>query len=86
MALNDRDRAILEFERGWWLEPGSKEAGIRRRLKLSPTAYYRALHDLADDPDANAFDPLVVRRLRRDRDRRRRARFEGRSTGEPPRR
>ena len=86
MALSDRDRAIIEFERGWWLEPGPKEAAIRSRLGLSPTAYYRALHELADDPDALAFDPLVVHRLRRGRERRRRARFEGRSAGEPPRR
>jgi hypothetical protein len=37
-----------------------------------------ALTDLLDDPDALAYDPLLVRRLRRARDRRRRARVEGR--------
>ena len=86
MALSDRDRAILEFERGWWLEPGTKEAAIRTRLGLSPTRYRERLQELIDDADAMAFDPLVVRRLQRTRERRRRARFEGRSTGEPPRR
>jgi hypothetical protein len=86
MALSDRDRAILDLERGWWLEPGTKEAAIRARLDLSPTRYREILHELLDDADAMAFDPLVIRRLQRTRERKRRARFEGRSAGEPPRR
>lgn len=84
MALSDRDRAILDFERSWWTEPGPKEAAIRERLGISPTRYYRMVTDLLDSPDAMAYDPLVVRRLRRFRERRRRARFEGNSAGEPP--
>jgi hypothetical protein len=81
MALSDRDRAILEFERTWWSEPGPKELAIRERFDLSTTRYYEIIGDLLDDPEAMAFDPLVVRRLRRLRDRRRRARFEGRTAG-----
>jgi hypothetical protein len=84
MPLSDRDRAILDFERSWWLEPGPKEVAIRARFDLSPTRYYQVLNELLESPDAAAYDPLVVRRLRRMRDRRRRARFEGRSAGEPP--
>ena len=84
MALSDRDRAILDFERSWWLEPGPKEVAIKTRFELSPTRYYQVLNDLLESPDAIAYDPLVVRRLRRLRERRRRARFEGRSAGEPP--
>jgi len=76
MQLTDRDRAILDFERTWWTEGGSKELAIRERFELSATRYYQLLADLIDSPDALAFDPLVVRRLRRVRDRRRRARFE----------
>ena len=83
MALSEREQAILDFESGWWREPGSKEAGIRTRFDLSPTRYYQLLADLLESPDALAYDPLVVRRLRRLRDRRRRARFEGRPVGEP---
>src|SRR6478736_6026903 len=71
MALSDRDRAILEFERTWWREPGPKELAIRERFDLSTTRYYEIIGDLLDDPEAMAFDPLVVRRLRRLRDRRR---------------
>jgi hypothetical protein len=85
MALSPRDQAILDFERSWWTESGPKEAAIRQRFDLSPTRYYQVVNDLLDEPEALVYDPLVVRRLRRLRDRRRRARYEGRSAGEPPR-
>jgi hypothetical protein len=83
MALSDRDRAILDFERSWWTEPGPKEVAIRDRFDLSAARYYQVLSGLLESQEAAAYDPLVVRRLRRLRDRRRRARFEGR-TAEPP--
>lgn len=83
MALSERDRAILDFERSWWTEAGSKEGAIRRHFSLSATRYYQLLAALVDSDDADRYDPLVVRRLRRGRDRRRRARFEGRSAGGP---
>jgi hypothetical protein len=83
MALSDRDRAILEFERWWWTQSGPKESAIRERFDLSPTRYYQVVNELMDNPDAMEHDPLVVRRLKRSRDRRRRARFEGRSAGQP---
>ncbi|MEO7555552.1 MAG: DUF3263 domain-containing protein [Acidimicrobiales bacterium] len=81
MALTDRDRSILDFERGWWCESGPKEVAIRERFELSTTRYYEIVGELLDDAEAAAYDPLVVRRLRRLRDRRRRARFEGRQAG-----
>jgi hypothetical protein len=83
MALSERDKAILDFERSWWAEPGPKELAIRQRFDLSATRYYQVLGALLESPDAVDYDPLVVRRLRRLRDRRRRARYEGRSAGEP---
>ena len=84
MVLTDRDRAILDFERSWWSEPGPKEVAIRQRFDLSTTRYYEILNELLDAPEALEYEPLVVRRLRRVRERRRRARFEGRSSvGEP---
>src|SRR5260370_15433240 len=84
MALSERDQAILDFERTWWTEPGPKEVAIRVHFDLSPTRYYQVLHDLLETPEADAYDPLVVRRLRRLRYRRRRARYEGLSAGDPP--
>lgn len=84
MALTDRDRAILDFERSWWTEDVPKELAIRARFDLSATRYYQVLNDVLENPEAMDYDPLVVRRLRRLRDRRRRARFEGPNVGQPP--
>lgn len=84
MALTERERAVLDLERCWWQLPGSKEAAIRERLGLSATRYYRLLSSLTESPDALAHDPLVVLRVRRDRDRRRRARFEGPAANRRP--
>jgi len=78
VPLSQRDRAILDFEREWWSLPGTKDQAIRDTLRLSPTRYYQLLTELLDSDDALAYEPLVVRRLRRVRDRRRRARWEGR--------
>jgi len=78
MELPPRDRAILDFERSWWRLPGPKERAIRARLRMSATRYYRRLGELIELPAALAYDPLTVKRLRRYRDERRRARFEGR--------
>jgi len=83
MELSPRERAILDFERFAWQLPGPKEAAIRAQLDLSPTRYYELLQRLCDSAAARAYDPLVIHRLRRLRDRRRRARYEGRSAGGP---
>lgn len=81
MGLSERDRAILDFERSWWTEPGSKQGAIRSRLDLSATRYYQLLGALTDSEEAERYDPLVVARLRRRRRERRRERFEGRGAG-----
>jgi len=85
MALTERDRAILDFERTWWAEPGPKDEAIRDQFDLSTTRYYQVLGEILDADDAVDYDPLVVRRLRRLRDRRRKARYEGRAAQEPRR-
>ena len=82
MGLTDRDRALLDFERSWWMEPGSKTDAIRRRLGLSSARYYQLLAGLLSSPDAERYDPLLVRRLRRHQAQRRRARIEGRPTAQ----
>ncbi|HET9076209.1 MAG TPA: DUF3263 domain-containing protein [Acidimicrobiales bacterium] len=81
MGLSERDRAILEFEGSWWTEPGTKEAAIKARLGMSASRYRQILVSLLDSEEAAAVAPLVVHRLRRERIRRRRARFEGRPAG-----
>jgi hypothetical protein len=86
VPLTDRDRAILDFERSWWTEAGPKDTAIRERFELSGTRYYQLLTELLDDQDALEYDPLLVRRLRRVRERRRRARVEGRPMSQLDRR
>jgi len=49
---------------------------ILERFELSASRYYQILNELVDTEAAYEHDPLVVRRLRRLRDRRRRARTE----------
>ena len=59
------DREILDFERGWFLHPEPKDRTIMEVLGLSPAEYYARLRDLMSLPEAVAYDPLTVRRLRR---------------------
>jgi len=83
MPLTDRDRAILDFERTWWAEPGPKAAAIQARIGLSAARYYQVRADLIGSPEAEAYDPLVVRRLRKLQRNRRRARIEGGPLAQP---
>ena len=76
--LSVRDAEILDFERTWWRSPGAKEQIIRERFDMSPTRYYQVLNALIDEPAALASDPLLVKRLRRLRDERRRNRSAAR--------
>lgn len=85
MALSDRDREVLEFERSWQAlataEP--KAAAIRSTLQMSPSAYYRRLAVLVGSDDAIAHDPLLVRRLRQRRLARLRRRWLGNALPTP---
>jgi hypothetical protein len=77
VPLTARDREILDFERSWWTRSGVKETAILEAFGLSASRYYQILGELIDDAEAQEHDPLLVRRLRKARDRRRRTRFEG---------
>ena len=68
MPLSDRDRAFLSFEGEWRRHGGAKEEAIRSEFGLAPARYYQLLGRLLDDPDALAYDPMLVRRLRRRRE------------------
>lgn len=72
--LSERDREILEFERQWWKYAGAKEQAIRDLFDMSATRYYQIINGLIDTPEAMAFDPMLVKRLRRMRASRQRAR------------
>ena len=58
---------MLVFERQWWRHAGAKEEAIRREFGIGPTAYYQLLSRLIDDPVAIAYDPMLVKRLQRQR-------------------
>jgi len=75
--LDDRQRAIIDFERQWWKHAGAKEQAIRERFSLSPTRYYQLLNALLDQPEALAYDAVTVSRLRRLRATRTRRRGAG---------
>lgn len=82
MELSEQERAVLDFEGSWWTVPGPKEAAIRSRLGMSASSYRKALARLIESDEAATAAPLLIRRLRRDRDRRRRARYEGTPAGD----
>lgn len=73
-SLTERDREILALERLWWQYTGTKEQAIREKFDMSTTRYYQILNALIDREDALAFDPLLVKRLRRLRAQRQRTR------------
>ncbi len=75
--MDPLDVQILDFERRWWRHAGSKEEAIRDEFQLSAVRYYQRLNDLLDEPEAIAYDPVLVKRLRRVRASRRRARASG---------
>jgi hypothetical protein len=54
--LDETARQTLDLEAGWWRYAGTKEAAIRTHFDEEPAAYQHA--------------PVLIRRLRRQRDRR----------------
>jgi Protein of unknown function (DUF3263) len=80
-SLGERERGVLAFERQWWRHAGAKEEAIRREFGIGPTAYYQLLSRLIDDPAAIAYDPMLVKRLQRQRASRRRRRSWNRDRG-----
>ena len=76
--LEPRLRAVLDLERTWWQLGVPKQRAIREHLGLSTTRYHQLLTKSLDLPQALEYDPMLVRRLRRLREIRRRKRFEER--------
>jgi hypothetical protein len=73
-ALDERQRAVLTFEKQYWKYAGAKEQAIRDRFEMSATRYYQLLNAILDLPAAQEFEPVLVKRLRRQRATRQRAR------------
>jgi hypothetical protein len=77
-GLEERERRILDFERESWKLTVAKERAIRERFGLSATRYHQLLRRVLERPEALAYDPMLVRRLRRVREARRRRRVADR--------
>jgi hypothetical protein len=80
--LSERDLAMIEFESGWFTLDEERHLAIRARFSCSVEEYNLELNRVIDHPAAMLADPLVVRRLRRQRERRRRALIDGAAAGQ----
>jgi len=70
--LDERSQQILSLEKLWWKYAGAKEQAITKQFSLSPTNYYQLLNQLIETDAAMAYDPMLVKRLRRTRSTKRR--------------
>jgi hypothetical protein len=68
--VNEIQRMIIDFEAQRYTHRGDKEAAIVDTFDLSPTRYYQLLVDALDEEAVLAYNPVLVNRLRRIRDRR----------------
>jgi hypothetical protein len=66
-GLTEREVELLDFERQWWKQPGSKEQAVRDRFAMSSTRYYQLVNALVEREAALRHDPMLVKRLRRAR-------------------
>lgn len=73
-GLPERSQRILDFEREWVRHVGAKEEAIGSQFHVSSARYYQMLNALLDAPEAVKYDPMLVSRLRRNRDNRMRNR------------
>ena len=72
--LTDEQRAMLEFERDWPAKKAGKGEAIRVQFAMSLARYYQVLGSVIVTEAALKFDPLLVKRLLRQQDDRRRSR------------
>ncbi|KWR74101.1 MULTISPECIES: DUF3263 domain-containing protein [Glutamicibacter] len=70
--LDERSQQILNLEKLWWKYAGAKEQAITKQFSMSPTNYYQLLNQLIETDAALAYDPMLVKRLRRARSTKRR--------------
>jgi hypothetical protein len=75
--LDDVERAVLEFEKLHWKYAAVKETQVLERWGWSMTRYYQVVNALLDRPEAEAAEPMLVRRLRRLREARKKQRTWG---------
>lgn len=64
-SLSKDQQDMLRLEGRPWLRPGAKEQAIFDRFAMPSTRYYQQLNQLINLPEALAFAPMTVNRLRR---------------------
>lgn len=69
--MEEDARDLLAFAALTWRHDGSRDTAIREQFGITPTEFYRRLHHLIDRPEAVTADPVLVHRLRRQRELRR---------------
>lgn len=74
--LTETETAVLDFAGRTYRYQGTREADILTEFEWSLPRHSQVLDALLDRPEALAYDPLIVRRLIRLRDRRRRGRTQ----------
>ena len=72
--MTDDDRRMLDFAGRWWRTAGAAEDAIRAEFGISATRFWQKVNQLLEEPDAAAYAPTLVSRLRRIRDTRSRRR------------
>lgn len=65
MNVSDLDRRILTLAGQWFRYEGHREGVMLAEFDMSPTAFWRRVNALIDDPAALAEYPVLVNRLRR---------------------
>ena len=72
--LTERERKVLDFAGLTFRHDGARDMAIRDEFKTSAHLYFQELHRLLERPEALAYAPVTVNRLRRVRDDKRQAR------------
>ena len=60
---------LLDFEEQWPRWSGRKDEAIRARFGIAPARYFQILNRVVDTREALEARPMLVRRLRRRRER-----------------
>ena len=63
--VDDRDKALLDFERAWQGKSTGKEDAIRQTFGFSPARYSQLMVRLVRTHEAMEYDPELVTRLAR---------------------
>lgn len=68
--MTDEDRALLDFADKHWRYAGNQADAIMAQFGISVTRYWQRVNRLLDTEEALAYNPVLVNRLRRLRERR----------------